>query len=230
MREDVDTSPASWGGPVRNRRAFLQSAAVIPSILAGRAAHADVPGVSDTDFWNQPRWVWLRRIDDHGRTLEESREVYWADGQLVPDAYHRLSWAMRDLHMEDRLAKLQSRRAAAESVVIPSSYYTAVAMSPVLLDTLYAFCGWLKCFGVNEPLRFTKGGLFRHPVTNAETEGAAKDSKHQVGGAGDPHIAGVTAEASSRFALWLRAGGVGVYPAKHFTHVDDGRIRFWHGA
>ena len=29
--------------------------------------------------------------------------------------------------------------------------------------------------------------------------------------------------------VWLRAGGVGFYPGKGFTHVDDGRLRRWKG-
>jgi uncharacterized protein YcbK (DUF882 family) len=223
-----------WGGPYRSRRTFLQAAAFIPSLLAGRAAHADVPGVSAPDFWNRPRWAWVRRVS----TGEQVREVYWADGALIEPGYDRLSWALRDIHMERRLATLQRQRAEGRAVVIPADWYCAVAMSPVVLDISYAYCSWLACFGIQRPLDLTDGGAFRHPATVAAfrdphsalyTEGAAKDSKHMHGGAIDPSIVGVQAEATARFGLWLQAGGVGFYPSKHFTHVDDGRIRFWHG-
>jgi uncharacterized protein YcbK (DUF882 family) len=222
---DLSSEPTWFEPRMPSRRAFLLSAAAVPALLAGRAAHAQVPGVSAPGFWDQPRWVWVRRPD----TGEEAREIYWADGRLIPEAYQRLSWALRDLHMEDRLRGLQRRRAAGERVEIPVDWYAAVAMSPVLLDILYAYCGWLKCFGIDRPLLIPKGGGFRHPITNANTEGAAKDSRHQHGGAADPTIQGVDATASARFGLWLRAGGIGVYPAHGFTHVDDGRLRFWHG-
>jgi uncharacterized protein YcbK (DUF882 family) len=218
--------PLVWISPRPvSRRLFVAAAATVPAMLASVPARAEVPGVSAPGFWDQPRWVWLRRPE----TGEEVREVYWADGQLIPDAYQRLSWALRDLHMEDRLRDLHRRRATGQSVVIPADWYCAVAMSPVLLDILYAHCGWLACFGIHQPLLIPKGGAFRHPVTNEVTEGAAKNSHHQRGGAGDLTIQGVDAAATSRFGLWLRAGGIGVYPAHHFTHVDDGRLRFWHG-
>jgi uncharacterized protein YcbK (DUF882 family) len=208
-----------------SRRAFLLSAAAIPALLAQAPARADVPGVTVQGFWDQPRWVWIRRPE----TGEELREIYWADGQLIPDAYRRLSWALRDLHMEDRLRGLEQRRVAGEHVVIPADWYVAVAMSPVLLDILYAYCGWIAAFGLHQPLLIPKGGALRHPVTNSQTEGAARDSHHMRGGAGDLTILGVNAQASAAFGLWLRAGGIGVYPTHHFTHVDDGRLRFWHG-
>jgi len=102
-----------------------------------------------------------------------------------------------------------------------------VAVSVVLLDILYATNGWLDYHDIARPLAITSA--FRHPITNSETEGASKDSRHLVGGAGDLLIPGVNPANVSAYGLWLRGGGVGWYPSKAFTHVDDGRLRAWRG-
>lgn len=110
---------------------------------------------------------------------------------------------------------------------VPAGWYAAMGMSPVLLDILYAINGWLDFFGMARPLVLTSA--LRHPVTNAAIEGAAKDSRHQRGGAGDLIIPDVPADRVAAFGVWLRGGGVGFYPSKGFTHVDDGRLRVWRG-
>jgi hypothetical protein len=228
LTAEPDVQGALVSQTLPTRRDFLRLAPLLPGMLLGRAAWAGdaaVASVADGGFWERPRWVWVRRPE----TGEEVREVYWADGQLVAAGYLRLSWLLRDLHMEDRIRGILRRQAAGERVVVPEGWYSAVAMSPVLLDILYSFCGWLEYFGIQRPLQMSKGGAFRHPITNAVTEGAARDSRHQHAGAGDIVVTGVTAAATSNFALWLQAGGVGVYPARNFTHVDDGSLRFWKG-
>lgn len=216
----------TWQGhPVRGerggfdqptRRAFLKAAAVVPSIFACQRTLADE--FHGSDFWERPRYVWMRRPE----TGEHIRETYWADGQLIDAAYRRISWFMRDWHMERRIASLTSR-----GQPVPSDWYAGVGISPITLDIVYATSGWLDHFGVGRALVLDSG--FRHPMTNAVTEHAARNSLHQFGRAVDLVIPGIDAMAVGRYGVWLSAGGVGFYPGKTFTHLDDGRLRTWHG-
>ena len=180
-----------------SRRAFLLAAATTPQIF-GNAAFAS-QGLT-SDFWNQPRWVWLRRH----RTNEEIRTVYWANGQLIESEYERVCWFLRDRHINK-----------------------AMYMSPVLLDVLYAQCGWARYVGIDRPMISTSGARFQQ--TNNRTEGAAKDSKHTTGEAHDGFFEGVQISVQSQFAQWIGGGGVGFYPNKHFIHTDVGKVRYWRG-
>jgi uncharacterized protein YcbK (DUF882 family) len=211
------------------RRRFLCAASALAGMLGtptlaqvgGVASAADQgfdPSAVATDFWARPRTVWLRRP----ATGEEIRATWWADGRVVQAEYERLCWFLRDESLAKRIESLE--RAGRP---VPASWYPAVGVSYVTLDILYATNGWLEWFGMSRPLVVT--GFFRHPVTNAVTEGAARNSRHQVGGAGDIVVPDVPASRVSAFGAWLRAGGVGFYPGKGFTHVDDGRLRRWKG-
>ena len=199
-----------------SRRAFLAAAAIVPMMFAGQSATAQEFHASD--FWDRPRYVWMRRP----ATGEEIKTIYWADGNLVQDAYTKISWFMRDVHMERRIAQF-----AATGRVPPSSWYAAIGMSPVLLDILYATSGWLDHFQLSRALILNSG--HRHRVTNNATEGAARNSLHVLGRAADIVIPGVSSTSVARYGVWLSAGGVGFYPSKGFTHVDDGRLRVWRG-
>lgn len=170
------------------------------------------------DFWDQPRSIWMSRAT----TGEEIKATYWADGDLVLSGYLELCWFMRDVQLEKQVRSLQ-----AHGATIPKSLNPATNISLVLLDILYATGGWLDYHGMSRSLVLTSG--FRHPITNARTEGAAQGSHHTRGGAGDLLVPGVSPEAVSAFGRWLSRGGVGWYPGKAFTHVDDGRLRFWRG-
>lgn len=183
--------------------------------MAGTDAGA---GYHPNDFWSQPRTIWMKRP----ATGEEIKTVYWADGQLIQEEYKRLCWFMRDVRMESRM-----KQYIAKGQAIPQSLYCAVPMRLVLLDILYATNGWLDYHNISRPLILNSG--LRHPITNAGTEGSARNSRHQVGGAGDITIAGVSSGSVSSYGRWLSAGGVGWYPGKSFTHIDDGRLRSWKG-
>lgn len=150
------------------------------------------------DFWLRPRSIRLRR---DGELLEST---YWIDGEIQQEAWKEISWFLRD--------KVDQQ---------------AVWMQPVLLDILYGVDGWLRYFGISEPIDVTSG--HRTAKRNARIEGAAKDSQHVSGGATDIRHASVTSAQFARFGLWLGGGGVGWYPSKGFTHVDRGRLRYWNG-
>lgn len=150
------------------------------------------------DFWLRPRTLRLRR---DGQRMEST---YWIDGEVQVQAWQEISWFLRD--------KVDNQ---------------AVWTQPVLLDVLYGIDGWLRYFGISEPVDVTSG--YRTATRNAHIEGAAKDSQHVSGGATDIRHTSVSSQQFARFGLWLGGGGVGWYPSKGFTHVDRGRLRYWKG-
>lgn len=208
-----------------SRRSFLKSAAILPAIAGSLSCFGtedETRVIHPSGFWDAPREVWLKRPATSLNKEEEIKLVYWADGQLIQDAYLKLSWFMRDLRMEELIKRKQS-----QGKKIPDGFYPASTISPLLLDILYATNGWLSFHGMPRAIVMNSG--FRHPYTNARTEGASRDSRHMRGGAGDIAIPGVNPASVSSYGLWLSAGGVGWYPGKSFTHVDDGKLRFWRG-
>lgn len=212
---DLTGCEVSFERPI-SRRLFLAASAVVPTMFAAESATAQQ--FLSSDFWERPRYVWMKRP----ATGEEIRVVYWADGKLIADAYSKISWFMRDVQMERRL-----RAMANAGQTVPSNLFSAIGMSPVLLDILYATNGWLEHFKMDRALILNSG--HRHRVTNSATEGAALNGRHIYGGAGDIVIPDVSASRVAGYGAWLQAGGVGFYPSKGFTHVDDGRKRYWRG-
>lgn len=159
-----------------------------------------IPGFAQTsDFWSQPRELWLYRP----ATRETVREVYWADGALVLSGYYRICQLLRDVRMNQ-----------------------AVQFDIVTLDIARGVYGWLQNSGLNRPIIINSG--YRHPKTNA-SEGGVRNSLHTMAQAIDIRIEGVSAESVTRFGMYLSGGGVGFYPGKQFTHLDRGRIRYWRG-
>lgn len=68
---------------------------------------------------------------------------------------------------------------------------------------------------------------YRTLKLNRTLPGAAEHSRHMLGWAADIRIPGCSSAAIKKYALKLRAGGVGYYPAQGFTHLDVGRVRYW---
>lgn len=199
------------------RRSLLKSVAALPLILAGGRSFSQEQ-FHQQGFWDQPRSVWLKRP----ATGEEVRATYWADGELIQGEYYRICMLMRDVQMDRRIKSMQ-----AMGQPVSPQMYSAVSVSLVLLDILYATGGWLVYHNMDRPILLTSG--FRHPATNSITEGAAMNSHHTKGRAGDIVIPGVNAANVSAYGRWLSAGGVGWYERKSFTHIDDGRMRSWRG-
>lgn len=210
-------------------RRTLVSALAAAAISTSLSAFAVTPewGRSPTEitseFWTQPRWVWLKRAG----TNEEIKVVYWANGQLIPEAYQQLSWFLRDRRFAELLntdspiiTKAVSSGRLAKNQMTPWAL-----MDPVVLDIIYAYCAWLNVYGLSRPLMVTSG--FRHFISNELTEGAALASWHPKAGAIDFYVPGVPVEQTARFGQWLAGGGVGLYLKKNFTHVDRGRVRSW---
>ena len=176
------------------RRQFL-------SALAAGAATLAIPGVAQSQsFWEYPRTLWLKRA----QTGEESKVVYWANGQYNPDGYRQACVMLRDVKAN-----------------------LTVTMDPVLLDILRGIQGWFEGAGIHRPIIINSG--YRSPKTNSNLEGAARNSMHLHGKAADLWLPDVPSEYLARLALYLQGGGVGVYTGKGFVHVDSGRLRAWRG-
>lgn len=174
------------------RRQFL-AAASIPAILGWTSVLA-------SDFWSQPRSLWLYRQD----IGESNRLTYFADGKIIPEGYNAACWMLRDVRAG------QTRQ-----------------MSLVLLDVVCGMSGWYRALGFDNPIVTTSG--YRSETTNATTEGAVKNSRHKTGQAHDGFVYGIPVEHQAQVGMYLRGGGVGFYPTKHMVHVDDGNVRTWRG-
>lgn len=205
------------------------ASALCPGIAMGQSVTGggkeNPMGASEQSFWTAPRWVWLHR-QSNGSSV---KLIYWRDGHLIPEAYQQLSWFLRDTTFE-RMMNTGDKRLtdAIRSGRISQEFVTPWMMvDPVLLDILYAYCGWLSFHGVQKPLLVTSA--FRHPITNEQTEGASRSSWHMRAGAVDMTVPGVSSAHVANFGRWLQGGGVGHYVDKNFVHVDRGALRSWIG-
>ena len=67
---------------------------------------------------------------------------------------------------------------------------------------------------------------YRTPAINAAVHGAG-DSQHLRAGALDVEVTAARMPAVAGIALALGRGGVGMYPARGFLHLDSGPVRRW---
>jgi uncharacterized protein YcbK (DUF882 family) len=83
--------------------------------------------------------------------------------------------------------------------------------------------------GSKQPFQIISG--YRSPKTNsmlnAESSGVAKRSMHLDGKAIDIRLADVNLSTLHATAVSMKRGGVGMYTASNFVHVDTGRVRYW---
>jgi uncharacterized protein YcbK (DUF882 family) len=83
--------------------------------------------------------------------------------------------------------------------------------------------------GSKQPFQIISG--YRSPKTNAmlnaESSGVAKRSMHLDGKAIDIRLADVKLKTLHEIAVSMKRGGVGMYTASNFVHVDTGRVRYW---
>jgi uncharacterized protein YcbK (DUF882 family) len=95
-----------------------------------------------------------------------------------------------------------------------------------LLDLLHRLA---RAVGADGPFHVISG--YRSCKTNAYLRshggGVAANSLHLLGQAIDIRLPGLKLRDLYKAAVDLRAGGVGIYPASDFVHVDVGRVRIW---
>lgn len=184
---------------LQKRREFLTTG----SALVAGAFLTPSLGLA-SDFWSQPRQLWLRRQTANNQ-VEEFKGVYFANGQIIWPEYQKVCTLLRDV----RAGK-------------------AVQMSPVLLDILCGIQGVLVSSGAAPAPLITHSG-YRSQATNQAIEGAARSSLHTQGRAWDGRTPTASTAQLARVAQYLQGGGVGVYIDRGFCHVDDGRMRSWRG-
>lgn len=212
---------------LRAGAAFLGMTCIHAPALALRTAGWEqgrsAPQPEASDFWQVPRWVWLKRPE----TGESIRQMYWQDGRYSAEACEAISWFMRDLRFERMLLKKSPviDRALDTGRITRQHLSPWMMMDPVLLDILYAYSAWLQSFEMAKPILLTSA--LRHVLTNEATEGAVRDSWHTKGGAADIVIPEVPVANAAAFGRWLSGGGVGLYASKRFVHLDRGRVRSW---
>jgi len=146
----------------------------------------------------------LRMISTH--TLERTDVVYHDGLAYVPGALAEASRLLRDHRTGD---------------VHP--------IDPEVLDIAWSLAG-----AAERPLaEFEIVSGFRSPRTNtllqsaSDRSGVAWRSLHLVGRAIDLRLPGVETARLGRLARQLQRGGVGLYAASDFVHLDTGRVRSW---
>jgi uncharacterized protein YcbK (DUF882 family) len=99
-------------------------------------------------------------------------------------------------------------------------------IDPALLDLLHDLAENLD---VAPEFEIISG--YRSPTTNAllrrHSRGVARRSYHMEGKAVDVRLRGVELSRLHRAALALGRGGVGLYSASGFVHMDTGPVRAW---
>jgi len=132
-------------------------------------------------------------------------EVFYADGQYMPDALAEAMRVLRDWRNGEEHP-----------------------MDPRLFDTLHEISARL-----DNRSAFQVISGYRSPSTNAmlhaRSSGVAEHSQHMLGKACDVRMEGVSLRDLRDAALDVGAGGVGYYPVSDFVHVDVARVRQWTG-
>ncbi len=199
-----------------NRRDFLIASAAISTVCLPEFANAfdlskflsklekeeskkDDKPLEIIENGNEERFIWLTRRDSG----EQFKEVFFANGKYNFEAYKKFCWLMRDI------------RGGSEVVSIDAN----------LLNVAYKIQNTLLGFNIRKPININSG--YRSPKTNANTEGAAKNSFHTKGKAIDISIEGLDASLVGHLGRIMASGGVGFYPMKNFIHLDTGDKRQW---
>lgn len=173
---------------------------LLGAAAAGVCALAPASMASAADFWDYPRKLSLTRVV----TGESASLVYFHAGRLHEQGYRQACHLLRDVRGKQ-----------------------TIAMDPRLLDLLCAIQSWVGAHGYRQPLQILSG--YRSPKTNANTEGAARNSLHMHGKAADFRIPGLPVSYLGELAKRYSGGGVGFYYNSDFVHVDTGRVRSWKG-
>ncbi len=174
-----------------SRRTLLTAGAVSVFFFSKPSAAARVVAPERRIFLTNPH------------TGEIFRDVYFAEGRYIPEAFRRIDRLMRD-HNNDEVADID----------------------PALIDLLARL---RRKVGFAQPIHVTSG--YRSPRTNAAARRrnphVARNSYHMQGKAVDIRVPGFSLSKLRRAAIELKAGGVGTYPRASFLHLDVGPVRVW---
>jgi uncharacterized protein YcbK (DUF882 family) len=139
----------------------------------------------------------------HIRTGEHFHDVYWAEGEFIPESLEAIAFLFRD-YRTGEIKNIDSK----------------------LVDFLY---GIQTKTSSSEPIHVISG--YRSVKTNEllrkKGRCAARNSFHLHGRAVDITLPSMPLSDLEKTAARLKTGGVGYYPSFHFVHVDTGPVRFW---
>ena len=139
----------------------------------------------------------------HTHTGENLAVCYFDAGAYLAEGMHRVQHLFRDF-----------RSGQAHEV------------DGALLDILHALQRLADRDGAYEII-----SAYRSPGTNAQlrrqSKGVATRSLHMEGRAIDVRLPGFSTRRLAELARGLQRGGVGLYTASDFIHVDTGRVRSW---
>jgi uncharacterized protein YcbK (DUF882 family) len=154
----------------------------------------------------------------------------WAALPSAPDR----SLAFHNTHTDEKLAAVYWRNGAADQGALTEINHIlrdfrtgdVFRMDVKLLDLLAELH---RRTGSKQPFQIISG--YRSPKTNSmlasESNGVATHSLHMDGMAIDIRVADVKLKTLHDTAVAMKLGGVGMYPASDFVHVDTGRVRYW---
>jgi uncharacterized protein YcbK (DUF882 family) len=149
---------------------------------------------------DEPRYT-TNFINSH--TGESFKGVYRIGNRYMPDAFEKISYALRDFRTGD---------------VHP--------IDPRLIDIITSLHLRSK---TSEPFQIISG--YRSPKTNSmlrrTSSGVAKNSYHMKGRAIDLRIPSYSTKKLRDIAQQMKAGGVGYYGSSNFIHLDTGDVRTW---
>jgi uncharacterized protein YcbK (DUF882 family) len=176
----------------------------------GAAGVSSVPAwgetVSSATEWIPPKWREFGFPSQRWVTAvfvhtgERFQTIYCDGGNYIGDSIKLFSWVCRDYRLNQWKV-----------------------LHPMLLDLLFIL-HWK--YHRNE-ISILSG--YRTPETNIHIEGAALNSQHIWGKALDVHLPDLDNEEVAKDFKTFIFGGVGMYPLKHFTHLDCGPLRSWVG-
>ncbi|QUS35423.1 YcbK family protein [Falsirhodobacter algicola] len=146
----------------------------------------------------------IRRIKMYnGRTGESIDQIYWIDGNYVPESLAEINRFMRDWRTGG-----------------------VINFDPRTVDILTAAH---RLMDAPEPYLLLSG--YRSPQTNAmlraRSSGVAQNSLHMKGEAADVRLKSRSVSQMARAAEACASGGVGRYSGSNFVHMDCGPVRHW---
>ena len=136
-------------------------------------------------------------------TGEKLRVPYWENGRYLQDALAEINHVLRD-HRANAVHAIDTRLLD-------------------LLARLQAAVGNSRAFEVISGYRAPSS----NEMLRARSGGVAQGSMHLQGKAIDIRLPGSDLLRLHKAAVGLKGGGVGLYRASNFIHVDTGRVRYW---
>lgn len=198
-----------------SRRSFLRlgifgaAFVALPHRVFAAIEKVPAPEEVDSHDWQEEAAIILepgevRKLHLYStNTGETFNEVYWADGDYIPEALEEINYLLRDYRVN-----------------------AIKEIDPNLLDLLFSINQKLES---DSPYHIISG--YRSPKTNAalrkRNRRVARNSLHIAGMAVDLRLPDRNIKHLCSAALELRCGGVGYYQKRGFVHLDVGDVRTW---